>query len=154
PSLDRMYDRLQTFYLSNRKDGADYLLESSPPAQTAELLQTVDFKDRSTQNNYYTPTFVLDELDSSNGLVFATAPFDHAISIDGSFAGRLAVATNKHDLDVSMAFYEQMPDGKYLYLARYLGRASYAQDRSRRHLLVPGAKSFVTLNETGMTSRR
>ncbi len=154
PSLDRMYDHLQTFYLSNRKDGPNHLLKSSPPAESGELPQSVDFKDRKTQNNYFTPTFVLDQLDSSNGLVFATAPFDRAVDISGSFAGRLAIAMNKRDMDVSIAFYEQMPDGKYLYLTRYLGRASYAQNRSQRHLFVPGAKTFIPLNHTSLISRR
>lgn len=154
PTLERMYDHLQTFYLGDRKDGSAHGLETSPPTRGAALAQTVDFKDRTTQNNYFTPTFVLDQLDSSNGLVFATPAFDRAVRIDGSFAGRLAVAVNKHDLDISIAFYEQMPDGKYLYLTRYLGRASYAQDRSQRHPLEPGAKSFIPLNPTSLVSRR
>jgi len=66
----------------------------------------------------------------------------------------LTAAINKRDMDVSIAFYEELPDGKYIYLMRYLGRASYAQDRSHQHLLKPGVKSSIPVNQTSMTSRK
>lgn len=154
PTLEALHDRVQTYYLSPDADGPTHRLDPVPPTRRAALSQTVDFKDRTTQNNYFTPTNVLDQLDPSQGLVFATAPFDHAVDVVGSFAGRLSLAINKRDLDLSLAFYEQMPDGRYLFLTRYLGRASYAQDRGRRHLLVPGRKTFIPLHDTNLTARR
>lgn len=154
PSLEQMHDRRLTLYLSSRQDKGNHLLLPQYPDSSAYLSQTVDFKDRNSQNNYFTPVFVADKLDSSNGLVFETQPFDHDFNLNGSFAGKLSAAINKNDMDVSIAFYEQLPDGKYVYLMRYLGRASYAQDRSHRHLLMPGAKTGIPLNKTSMTSRR
>ncbi|HXC18221.1 MAG TPA: CocE/NonD family hydrolase, partial [Holophagaceae bacterium] len=152
--LQQMHNRLLTFYLSARKENGNHLLDPHHPDQEAGLPQTVDFTDRATQNNYFTPLILLDKLDSSNGLVFETAPFDHDFSIDGSFAGSLTAAIDKQDMDVSIAFYQQMPDGKYFYLTRYLGRASYAQDRGHRQLLKPGVKTTLPLNETSITSRK
>lgn len=151
PNLDRMHDRTLTFFLDAQGSGDTHALDPRRPGEGAFLTQTVDFKDRSTQNNYFTPSFVLDALDRSNGLVFVTAPFDHDFSISGSFSGRLTAAVNKRDMDVSIAFYAQRPDGKYFYLTRYLGRASYARDRGRRQLLVPGAKTDIPLAPTSLT---
>ena len=153
PDLEHMHQRSLTLYLSAKPEGWSHLLDPRRPDKEDSLQQTVDFADRKTQNNYFTPSILLDQLDSSNGLVFETAPFDQAFSIDGAFAGRLVATIDKHDMDVSIAFYQQMPDGKYFYLTRYLGRASYAEDRGRRKLLEPGVKIAIPLNETAMTSR-
>jgi len=57
-------------------------------------------------------------------------------------------------MDVSIAFYELLPDGKYFYLTRYLGRASYAQDKSKRQLLRPGKKELFPLADVRMVSRQ
>lgn len=153
-TLQQMHDHVLKFYLSKQPEGGNYLLDPRRPSQNDHLSQTVDFKDRTTQNNYFTPLLVLDKLDSSNGLVFETKPFDHDFSIDGSFTGSLTVAISKMDMDFSIAFYEQLPDGRYFYLTRYLGRASYAHDRSHRHLLTPGAKTTLPLALTSMTARK
>ncbi|MGH8369581.1 MAG: CocE/NonD family hydrolase C-terminal non-catalytic domain-containing protein, partial [Gammaproteobacteria bacterium] len=153
PDLAHMHDRELTLYLSTQPEGDAHLLASQRPDPTGYLSQSVDFKDRNTQNNYFTPVIVLDKLDSSNGLVFETKPFDHEFSIDGAFSGSLRLAINKQDLDFSIAFYEQLPDGSYFYLNRYLVRASYAQDRSQRHLLTPGKATIIPLGLTSLTSR-
>lgn len=152
PTLEQMHKQTLTFYLDPQKTGDVHLLDPQRSGKAAFLSQTVDFKDRNSQNNYFTPVLVLDQLDSSNGLVFATRPFDHDFSIDGSFSGSLTAAINKWDMDFSIAYYEQLPDGKYFYLTRYLARASYAQDRSIRHLLTPGMKTRIPLASTGLTS--
>lgn len=154
PSLKAMHDHVLTFYLSRQQENGDHLLTTQHSGSSGYLSQTVDFRDRNSQNNYFTQNFVLDKLDSSNGLVFETRPFDRDLNVNGSFAGKLAASITKRDMDVSIAFYEQLPDGSYIYLTRYLGRASYAQDRSRRHLLKPGVKTYIPLNPTSMTSRR
>ncbi|MGH8373018.1 MAG: CocE/NonD family hydrolase [Gammaproteobacteria bacterium] len=153
-TLAQMHNHVQKFYLSTQSEDGNRLLDPQQPGQSAYLPQTVDFKDRDSQNNYFTPVIVLDKLDSSNGLVFATRPFDHDVSIGGSFSGSLTLAINKQDVDFSIAFYEQTPDGNYFYLNRYLARASYAQDRSHRHLLTPGAKTTLPLGLTSLTARQ
>lgn len=153
-SLEAMHDRTLTLYFSDARKARAYLLDPEAPTRASHLEQTVDFRDRTTQNNDYTPFIVLNRLDRSHGLVFATRPFDHAFSIDGSFAGELVAAINKRDFDFSIAVYELMPDGRYFYLAHDTGRASYAQDRSRRRLLTPGRKTEIPLHATNIVSRR
>ena len=120
----------------------------------SEATQTVDFADRQTQNNLYTQNIITGSLDGLNARVFLSDPFADETTIAGSFTGRLTFTVNKRDMDVSMAFYERMPDGRYFFLARYLGRASYARDRSRRQLLRPGAREVIPIGDVRMASRR
>jgi hypothetical protein len=129
-------------------------LLTTKPKQKGFEAMTIDFNDRDTQHNYYTPELLFDVLDSSNGLVFTSRPFDQDFSINGSFAGSLRVTTNKQDMDISLALYEQMPDGTYLLLTRYVGRASYAHDDSKRRLLQPGVVQTVRFNNTRFVSRQ
>ena len=116
--------------------------------------QTVDFKDRENQNNYYTPEIIFDTLDESNGLVFTTQSFKKEFSINGSFTGSLWATINKKDMDVSMALYELMPNGRYFFLSRYVGRASFAKDNSKRQLLKPNKKENIPFDNTRFVSKK
>jgi predicted acyl esterase len=136
------------FYLNN------YLLDTKQPKQESYLSQIIDFKDRRSQNNYFTPTIVFDTLDASNGLVFSTKPFEKEFSINGSFAGSLLITINKKDMDISLALYELMPNGKYFFLTRYIGRASYAKDNSKRTLLKPNQKETISFSNTHLVSKK
>ena len=155
-ALHAMHDDTLKFYLTPTRNGKNHLLDSRPPTQGGHLAETVDFRDRTTQNNYYTPSILSDDLASSasHSLVFVSQPFEHAFSIDGSFSGRLIASINKRDMDFYVSIYELMPNGKYFYLAHDLGRASYADNRTRRELLVPGKKTDIPLANTNIVSRR
>ena len=153
-SLATLSNQTLTFYLSDRVVGGNQLLSVERPQRPHLLEQTVDFKDRQNQNNLFTTTIINDSLNLSNALVFVTNPFDEALTINGSFAGQLAATINKRDMDISIAFYELMPDGKYFFLTRYLGRASYAKDKTRRLLLQPGKKEIIPLGDIRMVSKR
>ena len=50
-----------TFYLNQK------ILASQRPKKKEFEIQTVDFKDRGSQNNYFTPKIIFDTLDASNG---------------------------------------------------------------------------------------
>ncbi len=153
-SLETMSNDTLTFYLSDAKEGDRYSLATQQPKERNVLNQTVDFNDRTTQNNYYSPVIINDSLDVSNGVLFATAPFAKTFSISGCFFGTLVTSINKRDMDVSIAFYEQMPQGKYFYLTRYLGRASYAKDNTRRELLELNKGATIPINETRMVCKQ
>ena len=154
PTLAALSNQTLTFYLSDRVDGANQLLSPYKPRQTRFLKQTVDFKDRQSQNNLFTSTIINDSLNGSNALVFVTEPFDETFTINGSFSGQLMATINKRDMDVSIAFYELMPDGKYFFLTRYLGRASYAKDKTQRQLLRPGKREEIPLGDIRMVSKK
>lgn len=121
PSLKAINNDTLTFYLVNK-----ILTTQKPKVQAAEK-QIIDFKDRDNQNNFYTPEIIFDTLDASNGLIFTSKPFENEFSINGSFSGNLFATINKKDIDVSLDLYELLPEGKYFFLTRYVGRASYAK---------------------------
>jgi len=116
--------------------------------------ETVDFADRRTQNNLFTQQIILGSLDGLNASVSVSGPFAEETTIAGRFSGQLTATVNKKDMDVSIGFYELMPDGRYFFLTRYLGRASYARDKSRRQLLRPGVKETIPIGDVRMVSRR
>jgi uncharacterized protein len=147
-SLSKMNNDTLIFYLNNN------LLDPKKPKPTTSISQTVDFKDRENQNNYYTPTIIFDTLDVSNGLVFSTKTFENDFSINGSFVGKLSASINKKDMDISIALYELRDDGKYFFLTRYVGRASYAKDNSRRTLLKPNQKETISFSNTHLVSKK
>lgn len=148
PSLQKINNDTLVFYLHKKT------LTPVRPKKNSFEKQSVDFKDRENQNNYFTPSIIFDTLDVSNGLVFTTEPFQEEFAINGSFSGNLWTIINKKDMDVSLALYELMPDGKYFFLTRYVGRASYAKDSSKRHLLKPNKKESIPFDNTRFVSKK
>lgn len=147
-SLENMNNDTLKFYLNGD------ILDPQRPGQESFLYQTVDFRDRENQNNYFTPTIIFDSLDASNGIVFKTNAFEKAFSINGAFNGNLIAAINKKDMDVSMALYELRADGSYFLLTRYVGRASYAKDNTKRQLLKPNQKELIPITNTRLISKK
>jgi putative CocE/NonD family hydrolase len=148
PNLQIINNDTLTFYLDNKS-----LIAQKPKKKGFET-QIVDFKDRENQNNYYTPEIIFDTLDASNGLVFTTEPFQKEFTINGSFTGNLWTTINKKDMDVSLALYEIMPDGRYFFLTRYVGRASFAKDNSKLQLLKPNKKENIPFDNTRFVSKK
>lgn len=148
PSLKAINNDTLTFYLVNK-----ILTTQKPKVQAAEK-QIIDFKDRDNQNNFYTPEIIFDTLDASNGLIFTSKPFENEFSINGSFSGNLFATINKKDIDVSLALYELLPEGKYFFLTRYVGRASYAKNNAKRQLLKPNKKESIPFDNTRFVSKK
>jgi uncharacterized protein len=151
PSLDKMAGETLTLYLSNAKLGERYALATAKPAQPGHLAQTVDFADRkTTQNDYYPFPIVGKEPDFSTGFTFVSEPFDKPVSVEGVIEGVLNLTINKRDVDLGLNVYELMPDGKLFQITYFIGRASYAEDMSRRKLLTPGKKTAVPFDRVRM----
>lgn len=148
PTLEKINNNTLTFYLDKKS------LTSSKPKKKEFQKQSIDFSDRESQNNYFTPTIIFDTLDKSNGLVFSTEPFQKEFTINGSFSGNLWATINKKDMDVSLALYELMPNGKYFFLTRYIGRASFAKDNSKRQLLQPNKRESIPFENTRFVSKK
>ncbi|WP_318344935.1 CocE/NonD family hydrolase [Flagellimonas baculiformis] len=148
PSLNEISNDTLTLYL----DG--HILSDKKPVKKAFRELLVDFKDRENQNNYFTPEIVFDTLDTSNGLVFKSRLFERDFLANGSFSGNLAATINKKDMDISLALYEQRPDGSYFFLTRFVGRASYAEDNTKRQLLRPRKKENIPFDNTRFVSKK
>jgi putative CocE/NonD family hydrolase len=141
------------FYLSNRKE-KDYLLSNFPSSRKF-ISQTISLNDRSNANFTTNEFRVLDStLQAANGLIFVSEPIKTATEISGSFFGDLKLKINKKDLDVYVKLYEQTPQGNYMLLSNTLVRASYAKDRTTRHLLTPGREETIPINNTFFVSRK
>ena len=156
PSLEKMHNAMLTFYLSNEKSGNFYKLSLKKTASSSYLSQEVNFADRNTTNNndYYPFPIIEKATDTTSGLFFISEPFDEPVSIDGSFAGDLRTSINKKDMDIGIALFEVMPDGRYFHLSYYLGRASYAEDMSKRKLLTPGKIESIRFDRSRMVCRQ
>lgn len=152
-TLAKMANDTLTFYLDQKPSGKYYTLSSQRSSSVATLDQTIDFADRTTQNNYYASSILSSELNASNGLVFTTRAFNDSFLLNGQFFGELNAIINKKDMDPWISLYEWLPDGSYLYLTRWLCRASYAKNRSKRQLLKPGQQESIPISCTRMVSR-
>jgi putative CocE/NonD family hydrolase len=160
-SLEAMATRTQRYYLVPGAAGAagasgkgsEHLLSPQPQPQAATG-QQVDFTDRSDAAWRPSPDVVNAQLDPQAGLVFATAPFAQDTEFAGPFSGVLDFTVNKRDMDVIVGVYEQAADGRYQDLAWWLQRASYARDRSQRHLLQPGVPQRLEVRDTRLLGKK
>lgn len=156
-SIAAMADSRQRFYLDDGSaTGDQHALVTRRPAHTRGLRQIVDLKDRS--DAAWTPPmdFVSKSLAARNSLVFVSQPFDQPVRLSGLFSGRLEVLVNKMDVDLNISLFELTPGGDYIQLfsPTLELRASYAQDRRRRHLLQAGVPQHIEFRSERLTSRQ
>lgn len=155
PSLQALHHKPTKFYLQPAtRAGAPHSLGPRPPPRGASLLQVVDFADRSRTGNSYYPWPILGRsIDTSSGFTFVSAPLKAARTLAGSFSGELKIRLNKRDVDLGVVLYELTPEGEYLHLSYFLGRASFAGSMARRQLLKPGQVQTVRFSRTRMVAR-
>ena len=155
PSLAAMNDDTQRYYLNTAHSGEHHTLSIEKEAEAGHVLQTVDFADRETQNNAAYPwPIIRDKLETFGGKVFLTDTFDEDMELSGQFSGTLDIRINKKDVDLAVTLYEILPDGKFIHLASYMGRASYAADETKRQLLEPGKIESIHFDRTRMISKQ
>lgn len=155
PSVAAMANASLRFHLRPAMEGAgEHRLASRPAPRATTLKQTVDFADRHDAGWTPSPLSLTPALDAHGGLVFASDIIDTPIEISGLFSGSLAFIANKRDFDLTVELYERMADGRHFLLSSHLGRASHADDRSRRTLLRPGKRTQWTFRSERLVSRR
>lgn len=141
-----------TFYLSNKDSGV--LSLNKPPKNDFSKLE-IDFTDRTEMNSYYYAfRTIWDSLFDGGGIMYKSDPFKKSIEFTGCFSGEMTVSINKKDMDYSAVLFEQMPDGRYFYLTYFMGRASYANDNTKRKLLIPGNKTKLPFTNSYFTSKK
>jgi hypothetical protein len=78
-----------------------------------------------------------------------------AFELQGAWSGHLDLTVSKMDVDLRVAAYELLPNGEYVQLFEpYVFRASYAQDRTSRHLLRAGERQVISFKIERLTSRK
>lgn len=154
-SIEKMSNKKLRFYLSEIHSGNDFQLSLKRPFKPADIKQEVDLADRESFNNdYYPDPIMKKELDRSNGLFFISEPFRKEVIVNGSFSGILKAIINKKDMDIGVVLYEVKPNGEFFQLSYFLGRASYAKNRSVRKLLHPGKLESIPFSKTRLVSRQ
>ena len=152
PSLEAMAGGSRKFFLNGTKSGANYVLGDRASRTSATL--TVDYSDRSDADRQPPGGGFEDkDLDTSNSLVFVSAPYTKPTELSGLFSGRLDFVCNKKDFDFQIALYEKTPAGDYIQLTPYWSRASFVADRSQRHLLTPGKRQSIVFRANRVMSR-
>jgi putative CocE/NonD family hydrolase len=154
PSIAKMANRTLRLYLTNQKVGKRYDLSPQRPAADGYVEQMVDLADRETTINLFPDQAYLDTPDAPTRIAYVSAPFEEPVAVSGMITGELKAAINRRDFDFTWALYEAMPDGKYFNLSYYLGRASYAADRTTRSLLMPGKIASLPFSRTPLTARQ
>jgi len=152
-SLDEMMGKKVRFYLDSIPGKSKLLSERKLNSQHF-MSQRVDLKDRNVSNNdYYPDPIVKKQLDRQNGLFFTTAAFNKPTIVSGAIQGALQAVINKMDMDIGLVLYEITPKGEYFQLSYYLGRASYATDPTKRHLLRPGQLTQIPIDRSRYFSK-
>lgn len=156
PTLtDMSTDKLKLF-LTDIKFQNAYTLDTAKPVNSGFHYQEVDFANRdvSNNNNYYPDPIIKSELDTNNGFNFLSKPFQQEILVNGSFTGSLEVSINKRDFDYGVTLYEVRPDGTYFHLSYTIGRASYANDITKRQFLHPNTITTIPFTNTHLVSKK
>ncbi len=155
-SLDAMADKSVRYYLDGVATGANHRLTQHKKTNDAFIQQTVSFADRT--DAAWTPStdFINRSLAPRHSTIFISEPLTKATEFNGVFSGRLDFTVNKMDMDLSVALYELLADGDYvrLFSPTYEFRASYARDRTHRHLLKAGERQELAFKSERMTSRQ
>ncbi len=153
-SLQATGQEKRTLYLTTGSAGDRYQLRPAKPRALEYLEEAVDLADRKGQNNLFSSGGIEDIPRLESGFAFVSEPLDEPISVDGLITGSLDVSINKRDFDFALSVYELMPSGKGFLLSYYLGRASYADDMSRRKLLTPNTRVRLPFSRTAFVSRQ
>ena len=155
PSISKMANDTLKFYLSEKRIDSNYRLQLSAPKKTDYVLQTVDYTDRNLYNSYYWARQVIyNSIEGHNGVLYMTDTLKSDMIITGAFLGQIKAAINKKDFDLSVNLFELMPDGNYFLLSYFMGRASYAKNKFKRKLLVPGKIETIPFSNTYITSKK
>lgn len=150
-NIDEISNKKLKLFLSRSK------LQEVKPALD-NTLQTISFTNRkdTLQNfdRYKIMDMAIDPAVLKDKLVFESDALQDPVEINGSFTGNLKVTINKKDIDVKIILYELTSKGEYIQLSSYLGRASYAKNKEKRQLLVPGKISEIPINNTYFVSKK
>jgi putative CocE/NonD family hydrolase len=156
PSLDAMAGKSLRFYLDPGASGTIRRLTQHKKTNDAFVQQTVNFIDRTDAAWTPSPGFISRSLAPRHGTIFISELLAKTTEFNGLFSGWLDFTVNKMDVDLNITLYELLANGDYvrLFSPTYEFRASYARDRSHRHILKAGERQELTFKSERMTSRQ
>lgn len=152
-SISKMSNDTLLFYLSNIELGKRFKLLTHKPAERAYIEQKVNFLYRNDTVDFV-EKILGDNIELGNYISFISDSLENQTIINGNFFGEIKNIINKKDYDLSIKLYELLPDGRYFNLSHFLGRASYAKDRSKRQLLTPGKEETIPYSNSFFTCKK
>jgi putative CocE/NonD family hydrolase len=144
-------------YLDMQRRDGPYRLSASRTDRKGNgpVELAVNLADRSDATPTSPDALRLAELPARSGLAFVGDPLPKDTEIVGGLRGRFALTPSRQDVDLSVALYELTAGGVYkLLFEPYDFRASYARDRTRRHLLAAGQRQWLDFIAERMTACR
>jgi putative CocE/NonD family hydrolase len=156
PSLEALESSPLRFYLEASPGGPPHSLTAQQPRPPMSLTDTLDLRDRNDVEWRPAQELRSTALHPREGMVFMTEPFAEEVDVAGRLQGELDFTINKHDVDLVATLYELRADGEYvaLFAPAYAFRASYANDRVRRRLLLNGVRQQLPFQSERMFARR
>jgi uncharacterized protein len=154
-TIEAMANASLRFYLEEDPASDFNKLSAEKIPESQFLPQTFDMADRSDAKWTPSSDIVIRGLKPRNGEMFVSEPVREPTEIAGVLSGHLDFRINKQDMDLYVELYEQLQSGEYISLCEpYEFRASYARDRTRRHLLRAGVRQQLAFRSERLTSRR
>ena len=155
-SLQALNQQSLSFFIQGTKANEDqnYVMTKNKAfLENQYIEQTVDMADRDEQRNQAPWPVIKQSIDKQGGIQIETPVFKQDMELTGSITGFFDIATNKKDVDIGFNFYEITAEGEVFHLNNYRSRASYADDMSKRRLLVPNEKRRVPIVNARFTSK-
>jgi hypothetical protein len=155
PSIEAMANGSLRYYLQEDPASDRNRLVGGKIPENEFLPQTFYLSDR-TDADWKPPAEIVSRtLKPHHGEMFVSEPMAQPTELSGFLSGRLDFTVNKMDMDLYVELYEQLANGEYVRLCEpYEFRASYAKDRTRRHLLRAGVRQQLPFKSERLTSRR
>jgi hypothetical protein len=156
PSLAALESKPLRFYLEASAGDGAHALVAEKPAGPMSLTETLALRDRSDVGWRPSQELISKELQSRDGTLFVTKPFEEGVDLVGRLHGMLDFTINKYDVDWVVMLYELRSSGEYvkLFEPAYAFRASYARERNRRRLLTAGVRVQLPFQSERMVGRR
>jgi uncharacterized protein len=143
-SISKVSNEKQVFYFNSELLNNHYSLSRKTLLKDKFINQVVDFKDRSDSTSLNVFVFTDSTNAISNSITLVTEPINSDIEINGEFELNLVFVTNKMDMDIEATLIEVKPDGEFFILSEVTNRLSYLKDRTKRQLLKPNKKTFLS----------
>lgn len=164
PTLAAMSPDTLTLFLQPGDSGSTNHL-SSVHNNDRFVSLTVDLADRSDASRLTaliagsSSAPIIDSiLHSDNAVIYMSEPIAEDMAVSGAVTASIVADVNKRDMDVGIAVYEMLPDGRFFSLGapfqKSLQRASYAGSPDKRTLLEPGTKVRIPINTSFVTSKK
>ena len=163
PSLEKIYNDKQTWYLSSDNGNANDVFHSGkltrnkPGSEKPDRFEYDPLEPISEENVWFKETDVnLDQTEALSGenLVYHGPRLEEDLEVSGFITFNAYISLNVPDTDLAAALYEIKPNGTSILLAFTVMRARFRNSISRPELVEPGKINLYRFDTFEFFSRR